>query len=84
MISVAYSGHIFSAKGMAPDPDKIQAVQEWPVPNTTAGVRQFLGLASYCRCYIECFSHIAAPYMPLHKRMQNFVGLQPVNKHLQL
>ena len=68
MTSVAYLEHIFSAKGMAPDPDKIQAVQEWPVPSTTAGVRQFLGLASYYRRYIECFSRIAAPYMPLHKR----------------
>ena len=26
MISIAYLGHIFLAKGMEPDPDKIQAV----------------------------------------------------------
>ena len=55
MTSVAYLGHIFSANRMAPDPDKIQAVQEWPVPSTTAGVQQFLGLASYYHHYIVFF-----------------------------
>ena len=65
MINVAYLGHIFSAKGMAPDPDKIQVVQEWPVPNTIVGVRQFLGLASYYHRYIEFFLTYQPFYMPL-------------------
>ena len=72
MTSVAYLGHVFSAKGMAPDPNKIQAVQEWPAPSTIAGVRQFLGLASYYRHYIECFSHIAAPLHALTQKNATF------------
>ena len=71
-ISVAYLGHVFSAKGMAPDPIKIQAVQEWPAPSTIAGVRQFLGLVPYYRRYIECFSHIAAPLHALTQKNATF------------
>ena len=37
--TVAYLGHVFSAQGMAPDPSKIQAVQEWPVLSNITDVR---------------------------------------------
>ena len=47
MKEVSYLGHVFSSSGMAPDPKKIQIVQEWPVPTDVTQVRQFLGLASY-------------------------------------
>ena len=72
MTSVAYLGHVFSANGMAPNPNKIQAVQEWPVPSTIAGVQQFLGLAFYYHRYIECFSHIAAPLHALTQKNTTF------------
>ena len=72
MTSVAYLGHVFSANGMVPDPNKIQAVQEWPVPSTIAGGQQFLGLASYYRRYIEHFSHIAAPLNALTQKNTTF------------
>ena len=52
---------------MAPDPSKIQAVQEWPVPSNITDVRQFLGSASYYCRYIPHFSHTAAL---LHALMQ--------------
>ena len=47
-------------------------MQEWPVPSAIAGVRQFLGLASYYRHYIECFSHIAAPLHALTQKNTTF------------
>ncbi len=49
MDQVTYLGHVFSGAGMEPDPAKVQAVQQWPVPHNTATMRQFLGLASYYR-----------------------------------
>ena len=39
MSSVTYLGHVFSAQGMAPDPNKLQAVQEWPAPHNVTDVR---------------------------------------------
>ena len=59
MTSVTYLGHVFSANGMMPDPNKILAVQQWLTPTNVTTVRQFLGLASYYCCYIHHFSHIA-------------------------
>jgi len=50
-----YLGHIFSAKGMSPDPSKVQDVTDWPTPTNPTEVQQFFGLASYYRCYILIF-----------------------------
>ena len=72
MMSVTYLGHVFSAKGMEPDPDKVRAVQEWPIPRSITDVRQFLGLASYYRRYIQHFSHIAAPLHALTQKNAAF------------
>ena len=61
MSSVQYLGHVFSANGMSPDPNKVKAVADWPVPTNVTEVYQFLGLASYYRRYVQNFSTIAAP-----------------------
>ena len=72
MSSVTYLGHVFSAQGMAPDPNKLQAVQEWPAPRNVTDVRQFLGLASYYRRYIPHFAHIAGPLHALTQKNTTF------------
>ena len=64
---VVYLGHVFSAEGMTPDNSKVQAVQEWPRPRDATEVRQFIGLASYYRRYIQHFADIARP---LHRLTQ--------------
>lgn len=58
---VSYLGHTFSADGVAPDKNKVQAVQDWPTPTDVVTLRQFLGLASYYRRYIRHFSDVAGP-----------------------
>ena len=58
---VVYLGHVFSAEGMTPVNSKVQAVQEWPRPRDATEVRQFIGLASYYRRYIQHFADIARP-----------------------
>ena len=39
-----YLGHIRSTSGIRPDPRKVQALVDWPVPRTTKEVHQFHGL----------------------------------------
>jgi len=68
MFSVSHLGHTFSSCGMSPDPEKTQAVPEWPTPYN---VRD-LGLASYYRHYIKNFASIAAPLHQLTQKAVSF------------
>lgn len=58
---VQFLGHQISADGIGPDPDKIAAVTEWPVPSSVKQLRSFLGFCSYYRKFIQGFSRIAGP-----------------------
>ena len=41
---VEYLGHIVSSEVVKPDPKKVQAVKNYPVPKTVRDVRSFVGL----------------------------------------
>ena len=59
--SVKFLGRIVSKEGIATDPEKTEAVQNWPVPETIKQVRGFVGLAGFYRQYVKDFSGIAVP-----------------------
>ena len=56
---IQYLGHIISKEGISVDPDKIEAIMNWPTPRNVADVRYFMGLAGYYRRFIEVFSKVA-------------------------
>ena len=58
---VTFLGHIVSAAGVATDPEKTKAVQEWEEPTSETKLRSFLELAGYYRRYVPSFAHIAKP-----------------------
>jgi len=60
-----YLGHIVSKEGIRPDPDKLNAVREYPVPTKLKAVRTFLGLSSYYRRFIKNYATIAEPLLAL-------------------
>ena len=70
---VTYLGHIISENGVRPDPNKIQAVKDFPRPDNPKTIKQFLGLAGYYRKFIPNFSKIAKPLTDLLKKDINFV-----------
>lgn len=65
---VAYLGHIISSEGIGPNPEKVEAVQRFPVPATVKTVRQFLGLASYYCRFIPSFAKVASPLHTLTRQ----------------
>jgi hypothetical protein len=45
--TVEYLGHICTQEGIRPDPKKIKAIKEYPIPKTVRDIRAFLGLGGY-------------------------------------
>ena len=67
-----FLGHIASAQGIATDPEKISAIQDWLPCRTTKQCRSFLGLASYYRRFCPGFAEIARPLHKLCEKGRKF------------
>ena len=50
---VKFLGHEVSSQGVAPDPEKVIAIQSWEAPTTVKQVRSFLGFVGYYRQFIK-------------------------------
>ena len=67
---VPYLGHLVGGGDLEPDPGKVQAVKEYPQPETKKDVRAFLGLAGYYRRFIPNFAAVAVPMTELTRKGQ--------------
>lgn len=52
---LVYLGHVIDRDGIRTNPGKIQAVANWPEPQTVKQIRQFVGMASWYRRFIPNF-----------------------------
>jgi len=71
-LEVLYLGHIISAKGIRPNPEKIQVVKDFRAPHTVKEVRAFLGLTGHYRRFIKSYSTKARPLINLTKLESSF------------
>lgn len=60
-LETAYLGHIITRDGIKPNPDKISAINKYPIPKTPKEIKQFLGLLGYYRKFIPDFARITKP-----------------------
>ncbi|CAH2090167.1 unnamed protein product [Euphydryas editha] len=65
---VCYLGHIITERGVKPNPEKVRAVTEYPIPKSARDIKSFLCLVSYYRRFIPEFSKIAKPLTSLLKK----------------
>ncbi|KAL0147091.1 hypothetical protein M9458_057615 [Cirrhinus mrigala] len=72
--SVPFLGFILSPEGIRMDLAKVEAVADWPTPDSRRAVQRFLGFANFYRRFIRNFSQVALP----------LTGLTSTKKRLRL
>jgi hypothetical protein len=70
---VSFLGHVVSNGGIAVDPSKVADVLNWKPLMDVSEIQSFLGLAGYCRRFIEGFSKLAKPMTALLEKNTKFV-----------
>ena len=61
-------GHEINREGIATDPAKIKALDQYPEPHDLSSLRAFLACAGYYRHFIPNFAEIAAPLYRLEQK----------------
>lgn len=77
---VEFLGFVVSADGVAADPRKVTAVADFPRPHDLKSLRTFLGLTSYYRRFVPCYSSMAQPLYTLTRKDQLFVWTDECEK----
>ena len=65
---IDYLGHVITAAGILPNPDKVTAVREFRNPTSVKEVREFLGLAGYYRRFVPNFARVTGPLHSLTRQ----------------
>ncbi|XP_073459953.1 uncharacterized protein [Aquarana catesbeiana] len=71
--SIQFLGLIISTDGVAMDPQKVQAILDWPAPFDKKGVQRFVDFANLYRRFVKNFSVIISPITQVthqHTRFQ--------------
>ena len=70
---VVFLGHIVGLTGLACDPAKLAAVQNWHAPDKIKDIRQFVGFVGYYRRFVKDFADLAEPLVALTRKGAPFV-----------
>ncbi|XP_050918776.1 uncharacterized protein LOC127136230 [Lathyrus oleraceus] len=70
---VSFLGHVISSGGISVDPSKIEAISQWEALKSVSEIRNFLGLPSYYRKFIEGFSKLSLSLTQLTRKGQAFI-----------
>ena len=63
--SIEFCGFVLGQGTIKPSPKQIEAVRDWPAPQSTTQVRSFLGLCTWLRQFIRGFATLSAPLQKL-------------------
>lgn len=63
-----FLGYVLNASGLRPDPQRIQAIEEFPIPSKVPQLQAFLGLCNFDRSFTEEFAVTTAPLTKLLRK----------------
>ena len=80
---VSFGGHIVSDKGTLPDPERVAAIQDFPVPKNNTELESFMGMCNQFSTFTADLSQASAvafwpllqknvPFVLLEKQLQEF------------
>ena len=81
---IHYLGHLISADGISPLPDKLTTIKKMPAPKDTKEIKQFLGLTGYYRKFVPRFADISRSFTALKKKETKFVLTPECQKSFEL
>jgi len=76
-----FLGHIITTDGIKPNPAKIKAVVNFPIPKSTKEIKSFLGLCGFYRKFIPNFAKIAKP-MTLRLKKGSIINIKDSDYYL--
>ena len=66
--TISFMGHRITADGISPDPAKVEAIHNLPIPKYISSVRRFCGTIQYLARHIPNLSHHLDPLRALTKK----------------
>ena len=70
---IKFLGHRLTAKGVEPDPEKVEAMAKLPMPSNVSLLRSLPDVLSYYRKFLPQMSTVARPLNKLLKKGVKFV-----------
>ena len=70
--SLPFFGMILTENGIKPDPKKIEAIKNWPVPQNVTELQSFLGSVNYLSHFIAGLSQLCKPLQALIKKNSEY------------
>ena len=80
--STKFLGFVVTADGVSMDPDKVAAIENWPLPEDASQLRSFLGLCNHCKRFIAGYSTKISALTELTKANAEF-NLEEKHEGLQ-
>ena len=81
---IYYLGHLISADGISPLPDKLDTIKHMTTPKNMKEIKQFLGLTGYYRKFVPRFADISRPLTRLTRKETTFNWTPECQKSFEL
>jgi len=65
---IDFVGFRVSEKGIRTQPEKIEALEKWPIPQNVANIRSFTGFTNFYQKFVPNYAHIVAPLSALLRK----------------